>query len=198
MKNKPNELTKIKNREKILGNLDIKLNEINILFNDKLINGKDILIKEFLKQQKNLEKNYLQWNLNDLILYFKYIRNQFIIPDHVLAIFKELKIIENKKINEINESLLILCGWNNVPNRKYFLAQIFNILRDNNGFIGSNTNNVIKCCICTTLTANTVNVPCGHICYCLDCSNESIKHTNKCPFCRKNINDIIQIYKAGF
>lgn len=48
-----------------------------------------------------------------------------------------------------------------------------------------------NCGICMEQIANIAFIPCGHI-TCKSCCDK----VNKCPFCRKNIEEILTIYKS--
>jgi hypothetical protein len=48
------------------------------------------------------------------------------------------------------------------------------------------------CKICYDEKVNCVLIRCGHMCTCLECS----KQLEKCPICRKHIDDVIQIFKS--
>merc|ERR1712228_282165 len=54
------------------------------------------------------------------------------------------------------------------------------------------------CCICVTNEVNTCISPCGHAAYCSQCSQQCVKHSDRCPICREKIGKIITVYKAGF
>ena len=50
-----------------------------------------------------------------------------------------------------------------------------------------------KCVICMDAKIDTVCVPCGHRCLCVECSDLIMKQ-KKCPICRSNIDQIIKTY----
>ena len=48
------------------------------------------------------------------------------------------------------------------------------------------------CAICMALTANTMFVPCRHMCVCEDCGKSFMKETKQsCPICRKTYTNLI-------
>lgn len=49
-----------------------------------------------------------------------------------------------------------------------------------------------QCKICYNASINCVLIRCGHMCTCLDCSSQ----LEKCPICRKHIDDVIQTFKV--
>ena len=51
-----------------------------------------------------------------------------------------------------------------------------------------------ECCICKEAESTIMIYECGHICLCFNCSRSIIKHTHKCPICRKIIKDMVRIY----
>lgn len=51
------------------------------------------------------------------------------------------------------------------------------------------------CVICLTARYNTVNLHCGHACFCIACAKEFMKNDQKdCPICRTKLTEIKQIY----
>ena len=44
-----------------------------------------------------------------------------------------------------------------------------------------------ECLVCLTEEKNTVIMPCGHMCVCLECGNGLVKAKHTCPICRSNI-----------
>lgn len=52
-----------------------------------------------------------------------------------------------------------------------------------------------ECLVCLTEEKNTVIMPCGHMCVCLDCGNGLVKAKHTCPICRGNIQSLIPMKK---
>ena len=54
-----------------------------------------------------------------------------------------------------------------------------------------------ECTICLSETANTILMPCGHMCVCLECAKaiQKSKH-NHCPICRGTIQSLIPMKKG--
>ena len=51
------------------------------------------------------------------------------------------------------------------------------------------------CVICMDKSIESVCVPCGHRCLCMDCSVEILKKKpSKCPICAQNVTQIIKTY----
>jgi hypothetical protein len=51
-----------------------------------------------------------------------------------------------------------------------------------------------KCLICCDKKRNILLLPCRHVCYCQECGTNPAITVNKCPFCRKNVDDVMKIY----
>lgn len=49
-----------------------------------------------------------------------------------------------------------------------------------------------QCKICYNANINCVLIRCGHMCTCMDCSGQ----LEKCPICRRQIDDVIQTFRA--
>jgi hypothetical protein len=50
-----------------------------------------------------------------------------------------------------------------------------------------------QCCkVCMDRRINTVLIRCGHMCVCMDCSNQ----LDRCPICRSHIDEVIQTYRC--
>jgi hypothetical protein len=62
------------------------------------------------------------------------------------------------------------------------------------GIADENTENLCK--ICQERLIKTVNIPCGHLCYCLPCVHMSYQLTKiiKCPLCRTPLKQIIETF----
>ncbi|KAJ8451993.1 hypothetical protein Cgig2_016574 [Carnegiea gigantea] len=50
-----------------------------------------------------------------------------------------------------------------------------------------------ECVICMTEPKNTAVMPCRHLCMCSDCAKELRLQTKKCPICREEISELIEI-----
>jgi len=52
-----------------------------------------------------------------------------------------------------------------------------------------------KCCICLTAKCDTVLVPCGHLCVCMNHANEllAVAGQKKCPLCRAEIASVVRV-----
>ncbi|CAD6185077.1 unnamed protein product [Caenorhabditis auriculariae] len=53
-----------------------------------------------------------------------------------------------------------------------------------------------ECLICMENTINAVLYTCGHMCMCYDCAQQQLSRSGTCPMCRKDIRDVIRIYKS--
>lgn len=59
-----------------------------------------------------------------------------------------------------------------------------------------NTNNFGNCAICLDAPRTHVFVPCGHMCACQECSSKVIHKQRKCPICKQNSTQAIQVFIA--
>ena len=59
-----------------------------------------------------------------------------------------------------------------------------------------NTNNFGNCAICLDAPRTHVFVPCGHMCACQECSSKVIRKQRKCPICKQNSTQAIQVFIA--
>ena len=50
------------------------------------------------------------------------------------------------------------------------------------------------CIVCYDAKNTHLCVPCGHQCFCKDCSKQINELGNKCPICRANVSQIIKVY----
>lgn len=50
-----------------------------------------------------------------------------------------------------------------------------------------------ECVICMSEARDTTVLPCRHMCMCSDCARRLRLQTNKCPICRTNIEQLLQI-----
>ena len=53
-----------------------------------------------------------------------------------------------------------------------------------------------ECKICFDAPINTVLVPCGHLCVCLECSKRLVGSSRVCPICRTKIRKVVRTYAA--
>ena len=53
---------------------------------------------------------------------------------------------------------------------------------------------VLRCVICRSNQIQTVNFPCMHACFCIDCASPSLNHSNTCPQCRTEYMHISMLY----
>jgi len=53
------------------------------------------------------------------------------------------------------------------------------------------------CKICMSNIANTINLPCAHIYFCVKCSNDYVTQFNetKCPVCKLNMSEVKRYFK---
>ena len=50
------------------------------------------------------------------------------------------------------------------------------------------------CVICYVTQACVVLLPCGHVCYCRNCSNDDRINPNQCPVCRADVENSQNVY----
>jgi hypothetical protein len=53
---------------------------------------------------------------------------------------------------------------------------------------------VLRCVICKENQIQTVNFPCMHACFCVNCASPSLNHSNTCPQCRTIYMHISLLY----
>lgn len=53
---------------------------------------------------------------------------------------------------------------------------------------------IAPCVICNHNQIQTVNFPCMHACFCLECVKPSVRHNNTCPQCREPYMNISMLY----
>ena len=53
---------------------------------------------------------------------------------------------------------------------------------------------VLRCVVCGENQIQTVNFPCMHACFCLNCASASLKHSKNCPHCRETYMHISMLY----
>ncbi|GFV36953.1 hypothetical protein TNCV_4545411 [Trichonephila clavipes] len=51
----------------------------------------------------------------------------------------------------------------------------------------------VNCIICCEKESTVMFEPCNHKGLCRDCSKEYLKQTNRCPFCRRKIDNAINM-----
>lgn len=54
-----------------------------------------------------------------------------------------------------------------------------------------------QCVVCTSHKADTVLVPCGHICCCAKCAKRLVKRNMACPVCRASICQVHVLVRSG-
>jgi len=55
----------------------------------------------------------------------------------------------------------------------------------------------LSCLICQTNQIQTVNFPCMHACFCLQCAKPSLERFKSCPVCRIKYQHIARLYLAA-
>lgn len=53
---------------------------------------------------------------------------------------------------------------------------------------------ILQCSICHINQIQTVNFPCMHACFCLNCVRPAVRNSNKCPICRTDYMNVSMIY----
>ena len=172
------------------------------------------LQKSVRETEDSLMHQFRTWLASDIVQWLQYMDNRIELDDDIITKFVAANI-NGFNISNINDLTLQLMGIHNIEVRQLIIGYIDTLLQkyddgqqphspychgsccspSDDSDTQKCTQNV--CCICVTNEVNTVIVPCGHSCYCHDCSIESIKHSNQCPICRSKITSIITVYKAG-
>jgi hypothetical protein len=53
---------------------------------------------------------------------------------------------------------------------------------------------IASCVICHVNQIQTVNFPCMHACFCLNCARPAVQHSKKCPQCRNKYMHVSMLY----
>ena len=53
---------------------------------------------------------------------------------------------------------------------------------------------VAKCVVCHVNQIQTVNFPCMHACFCIDCATPALEHSEVCPQCRTVCMHVAMLY----
>lgn len=89
------------------------------------------------------------------------------------------------------------------PHRLAGAPPLDNILNDDMGIPVPETGSAaavevtdiqIPCIICASNQIQTVNFPCMHACFCVECASPSVMHSNICPVCRVQYMHISMLY----
>eukprot|EP00927_Polykrikos_kofoidii_P055047 TRINITY_DN49364_c0_g1_i1.p1 TRINITY_DN49364_c0_g1~~TRINITY_DN49364_c0_g1_i1.p1 ORF type:complete len:633 (-),score=71.63 TRINITY_DN49364_c0_g1_i1:53-1918(-) len=87
----------------------------------------------------------------------------------------------------------------------YVLKEIFGLQEAQQVSASANAEDTVEedaqknCVVCLSSPKNTALVPCGHFCVCYDCG-ASIRLSpvrNRCPLCRQDVHDIVQLEVAS-
>eukprot|EP01012_Entosiphon_sulcatum_P006376 TRINITY_DN1299_c0_g1_i1.p1 TRINITY_DN1299_c0_g1~~TRINITY_DN1299_c0_g1_i1.p1 ORF type:complete len:334 (-),score=44.68 TRINITY_DN1299_c0_g1_i1:20-1000(-) len=49
------------------------------------------------------------------------------------------------------------------------------------------------CVVCISSERDTTLMPCAHMCLCAECADQLRRQTNRCPICRTNVTNLIQV-----
>lgn len=55
---------------------------------------------------------------------------------------------------------------------------------------------LFQCIICQSNQVQTVNFPCMHACFCIECAKPSLNHSTCCPECREPYQHISMLYPS--
>jgi protein neuralized len=53
-----------------------------------------------------------------------------------------------------------------------------------------------ECSVCLDKAVDCVLYTCGHLCVCYECAQDIMQSQGACPICRKEIKDIIKIFRS--
>jgi len=157
------------------------------------------LQKSVRETENELMKDFRSWLASDIVEWLQYMDDRILFNDNIISKFININI-NGYNLSDINHLSLKLIGIDSFDIRQLIIGYIDTLLsphRHSPSLNSSDSNNDL-CCICATNNITTVIVPCGHATFCNDCSIQSIKHSDKCPICRSQIESIITVYKAGF
>lgn len=74
---------------------------------------------------------------------------------------------------------------------RYELREIYGIGKSEETF--DETGSGEECVICMTEPKDTAVLPCRHMCLCSECAKALRVQSNKCPICRQNIEELMEI-----
>eukprot|EP00484_Ammonia_sp_Unknown_P015806 CAMPEP_0197073568 /NCGR_PEP_ID=MMETSP1384-20130603/210669_1 /TAXON_ID=29189 /ORGANISM="Ammonia sp." /LENGTH=498 /DNA_ID=CAMNT_0042512405 /DNA_START=67 /DNA_END=1563 /DNA_ORIENTATION=+ len=175
------------------------------------------LQKSVRETEVELMKHFRTWIASDIVQWLQYMDERIMFDDDIVSKFVTFNI-NGYNLSDVNDLSLKLMGIANMETRQLIIGYIDTLLQkfgdgkaphspychgsccsspasDTSCDSDHSNNNV--CCICATNQVSTVIVPCGHSTYCNECSQESIKHSNRCPICRQQVTSIITVFKAG-
>ena len=70
-------------------------------------------------------------------------------------------------------------------------AEILRVVKNIERKANPDEKNAPNCVICLTEKAEFVVIPCGHLCYCKDCSSSP---QNVCPMCRRRVSKLKKVF----
>jgi len=158
--------------------------------------------------ENEIMTSFRSWTAKDVIQFLKYMDKRIVFSEYTIKCIESANI-SGYNLEEINSLTLKLMGIEDKDMRVLIVGYIEKLVTD----YGERDTLVISdlyhaddhdlhgtnvCCICVSNEVNTCISPCGHAVYCDQCSAQSVKHSDKCPICRKKIGKIITVYKAGF
>lgn len=53
---------------------------------------------------------------------------------------------------------------------------------------------IAACVICQSKQIDTINSPCMHACFCLNCANPATIIDKKCPICRVKLTEVLRMF----
>lgn len=59
--------------------------------------------------------------------------------------------------------------------------------------VSGNINQPTECVVCIEDVADTIVLPCRHLCLCLSCARTLKRQTNRCPICRGRVHSVLKI-----
>jgi len=207
------------NAQKLLDQLENKVEKISdaLVLSKKKWQRKRKQIVVYLQRTLRCTENeimtsFRSWTSKDIVQFLQYMDKRIVFNEY------SIKCIESANINgynleDINCLSLKLMGIEDMDMRVLIVGYIDSLIND----YGDRPSLVISdsyhaddhhhndsvhetnlCCICVSNEVNTCISPCGHAAYCNQCSEQSFKHSDRCPICREKIGKIITVYKAGF
>eukprot|EP01083_Nonionella_stella_P028963 79845_1 len=200
LKTNSDEMALLNQIEKKVENIDNTYKKVHKKWTKKQAQIVSYLEETVRGMEDELMSQYGTWTCKEVIEWLQYMDHRIVLSRRARKGFQTANIV-GYNLSDINQLSLKLMGVDALPTRTLIIGYVHTLLKryDSDASVDASfqfDKNV--CCVCVTNQVNTVIAPCGHAVYCSNCSKKSAKHCNRCPICRKEVDSIINVYKAGF
>lgn len=94
---------------------------------------------------------------------------------------------------EANIGLVLDIPLDNIPSNHIFSYGI--PCPETNSILPVELKNIsLPCVVCQINQIQTVNFPCMHACFCIECAKPALGHSSKCPQCRTELMHVSLLY----